>query len=371
MTSMNKENIIFIFLSIFILLTTVFSFTYAFFTVNVTSNTIMNVSVGVSDAATPIFTAVPNGNLGVVVSGFDMIQGDANNTTATVSSTQTFDVTMIGGSAERQASCTFNFIWNETSSTAYTPSSGRGSAKELTLKMVNSSNTTIMNEANIDTITNGSSIAGDLTITSNGTLTTQTYTITLAFYNLDLSQNSQKNKQYSGVVSVGNVNCGVERYHPTGYWFPTQKGTDYVHPETGGTLQTSGAATGHNVYIGQNSRKYFTCATIQGHEACLSQPYTQYGLEGHTLNTNFTSAQQASAKQALYQVFTEAGISLNLNDNCTQNGTNVFCEINIENVGYIRLQINYDGDLESVDYTLHEYCFTGINNEAACGDVHG
>ena len=101
----------------------------------------------------------------------------------------------------------------------------------------------------------------------------------------------------------------------------------HVFPSNGGTLQSSGEATGHNIYIGQDNSKYYACASVSGHEVCLSQPYTQYGLSGHTLNTNFTQAQQESAMQAIYQAFIDAGISVDINTDCGSGSAYATCGV--------------------------------------------
>ena len=157
---------------------------------------------------------------------------------------------------------------------------------------------------------------------------------------------------------------------PKQYWFAlstwnnstNQYEPNYTFPATGGTVQTSGQATGHNVYIGQDNSKYYACATISGHEVCLSQPYTQYGLSGHTLETDFTSAQQASAKQAIYQAFIDAGISVDIDNNCGAGDSYAYCL-----VGYFGCEVSYYGYVDCND--LFEYVRCGVDSagHAYCG----
>ena len=156
---------------------------------------------------------------------------------------------------------------------------------------------------------------------------------------------------------------------PTSYWFALSTYNEntnqlepmYTHPNHGGTLQSSGAATGHNVYIGQDSSKYYACTTITGHEICLSQPYTQYGLSGHTLETLFTQAEQASAKQAIYQAFTDAGISLDIDNDCRAYDGLVNCF-----VGDFGCEVNYGGFVECTDNAEDVYCAVDPDGRVVC-----
>ncbi len=152
---------------------------------------------------------------------------------------------------------------------------------------------------------------------------------------------------YWFALSTWNENTG--QYEPS-----------YTHPNYGGTLQSSGTATGHNIYIGQDSSKYYACATIQGHEICLSQPYTQYGLSGHTLNSNFTSAQQASAKQAIYQAFIDAGITVDIGD-CSTSGYIARC-----NVGNLYCGVYPGGFVRCSDSIINGYCDVDVSGHAYC-----
>ena len=145
------------------------------------------------------------------------------------------------------------------------------------------------------------------------------------------------------------------------YWFPATLDTDYIFPATGGTVQSSGTATGHNVYIGQDSNKYYACATISGNEICLSQPYTQYGLSGHTMGSNFTNSEKLSAVQAIYQAFVDAGIDVTLSSNCNANNDNAYCYFNgfyceVLNSGYVRCNDDTEGMSCDVDPNGHSNC---------------
>ena len=173
-----------------------------------------------------------------------------------------------------------------------------------------------------------------------------------------------KVKTYSGRFKVANVSCSTPP-GPTSYWFDTSTCSDSnpcTHPNYGGTLESSGTATGHNAYIGQDSSKYYACGTTQGHEICLSQPYTQYGLEGHTLNSDLTLGQQASAKQAIYQAFIYAGITVDIDNDCYAGVHIARC-----NVGNLGCVVDHDGSVSCIDNSVSDNCEVDASGHAVCG----
>ena len=172
-------------------------------------------------------------------------------------------------------------------------------------------------------------------------------------------------------ISTEDYNIAIA---PKEYWYPTTLSTwnnntnqyepNYTFPATGGTVQTSGQATGHNVYIGQDNSKYYACATIQGHEICLSQPYTQYGLSGHTINTTVTSTEQTNAKGAIHQIFIDAEISIDINDNCDADDYDAGCL-----VGGFYCGVFSDGHVHCDDDSESVYCGVDSAGHANCGDL--
>ena len=138
----------------------------------------------------------------------------------------------------------------------------------------------------------------------------------------------------------------------------------YTYPNHGGTLYTSGSDTDSLVYIGQDT-KHYACATIQNQEICLSQPYAQYGLRGHTVGTNFTTEQQNSIANALKKVFADAGVSVDIENDCYKNSGYVNCyDPNAE----IYCGVNSDGSIDCGDEEEnYEYCWLNPDGTAECG----
>ena len=162
----------------------------------------------------------------------------------------------------------------------------------------------------------------------------------------------------TGGIGTWNNPYIIDQIEQKQYWRAT--GTTYTYPNHGGELQSSGSAIGSDTYVGQDSSKYYACAYIDGREVCLSQPYTQYGLSGHTLNANFAVDQQARAKQALYQTLAIAGIDASL-ENCNTSSSTITC-----NTGTYAIQITSNGYIVVVNYAGQKYCELNSNGQVYC-----
>lgn len=181
------------------------AFSYAYFAVNSTPTNSLNIVASVSGDYLPVFTASSSGNLSLNITDADMMNNaaDTNNTTIAGTANQTLKVTMTGGSSSKSATCSFDFVWTNTG-TAYSPSSGLGSLKEYTIKIMDG-NTSVYSENQISNLTSGSTIKST-SITSSGTSVTKNYVVTVTVYNLNLLQ-SIAGKTYSSRVDIKNVVC--------------------------------------------------------------------------------------------------------------------------------------------------------------------
>ena len=153
---------------------------------------------------------------------------------------------------------------------------------------------------------------------------------------------------------------------PTSYWFD-ETNCSYSSPCSygtyTGTTYSNWSSVGYNAYIGQDSSKYYTCAIIDGKNVCLSQPYTQYGLEGHTLNNDFTTTQQTSAKNAILQVFNDAGINIDISS-CRSNSAYADCVAN-----NLYCKIDTDGKIHCHGNNLED-SYLLFNGSAYCTGNH-
>ncbi len=380
---MKKNNIVLIVIAIVTLLTFIIGATYAYFaTGNLNITNAANINT-VTERNNMVFDTIGGGMiLNITAANMaESLSGNVaaeNNTTLTVNFTANTSYSMV---------CTYDIVYEWTSSDKYTAHTSGVSSNEFTIQGTLASNVhvsegtnSIKTEKDLSTLsyTNYSAIvvSGAQIDGTGNTMSTAVWTLSSKFYNVSQDQSALSGKTYSGRFKVANVSCTagtVTVPGPTSYWFPTTTSTlnsstnqyepTYTHPATGGPVQSSGSATNHNVYIGQDSSKYYACAIIQGHEICLSQPYTQYGLEGHTRG-HFTDAQQVSARQAIYQVFIDAGITVDINNDCYAGPTSTACC-----VGYLYCEANifgfvdciYDDNNESescgVDRLGHAYCY--------------
>ncbi len=336
---MKRNNIILIAIAIVTLLTFIIGATYAYFaTGNLNITNVVNANT-VTEANNMVFDTlggamslnITAANMSETLSGTRAAQ---NNTTLTVNFTPNTEYSMV---------CTYDIVYEWTSSDKYTTHTSGVTSNEFTIQGTLTSNSHVNEGANIiyiekdlstltytnyaATVVSGAQIDGIGSATS-----TAVWTLTSSFYNVEEDQSALSNKTYTGNFRVANVSCVAGTASPSGptsYWFII--GGVYEFPEYGGILQSNGSATGQDVYMGQNDNKYFICMNYYGHEVCFSQPYTQYGLSGHTTCNDgsclLTSAQQASAKQAVYQTFIDAGIPIDIDEDCSARADSVYCMI--------------------------------------------
>ena len=370
---MKRNNIILLTITILTLVGLVVFATYAYFANNATITNVTNLNV-VSERNNMVFDTLGGGML-LNVTASNM--SEANNNTVAAENNTTLTVNFQANTSYSMV-CTYDIVYEWTSSDKYQAHTQGVTQNEFTIQASLASNAhvyqgsnSIANETDLSTVVgnqNSATVVTGAQIDSTGTSTsTAVWTITGKFYNVNANQNTLADKTYEGRFKVTNVSCiqgEVTIPGPTSYWYATSTckyDTPCTYPNYGGTLQSSGTATGHNVYIGQDNSKYYACATISGHEICLSQPYTQYGLSGHTLETNFTSAQQTSVKQAIYQAFIDAGISVDIDNDCSADGGGAICGVGMLGCGVVSFGLVYcNDDSEFV------YCDVDPTGRARC-----
>lgn len=343
---MKKGNIVLIIVAILVLLALVIGATYAFFSSNVTISNAANVNV-ITEGNNMVFDTL-GGAMTLNVTATNMSQAASsniaaqNNTTLTVNFQANTDYSMV---------CSYDIVYEWTSTDKYQAHSSGVTEWEYTIKASLASNAHVYEGDNLIKVEqdlsaivgnqNSATVVSGATIDGTGTSTsTAIWTLTSKFYNVNANQSGLSDKVYTGNFKVTNVSCTGGTVEKKSYWFSTscRLMQPCIYPNYGGTLQTSGSATGHQVYIAQDNTKYYACATIDGHEVCLSQPFTQYGLQGHTTE-RFTSNERANAIRAIYQVFIDAGINIDMS-NCSSNTSIVICDYNDFSLG-----VSYLGQL--------------------------
>ena len=363
---MNKKNITLMVVAIATLITFVGLATYAYFVGNI--NTTRTSNVTATTERNNLVFDTNGGAMGLNVSAANMQRAKngtvaaQNSTTLTVNLTANTDYSMV---------CTYDIVYEWTSSDKYIAHSSGVSSNEFTIKasLASNSNTyegtnNIANETDLSSLTytnNSAIVVSGAQIDATGSArSTAVWTLESKIYNVNANQTNLVNKNFGGKFKIANVSCVAGNVTatvtgPTSYWYDEDT---YTFPNHGGTLQTSGPATGHNVYIGQDDTKYYACATIQGKEVCLSQPYTQYGLEGHTRGNNFTTEQQNAAREAIDKVFSDAGIT---GYRCSSGSSEVGCD-----VGGIPCSFNFYGYVECTHSGAGEDCSVDGDGRANC-----
>ena len=369
---MSKNNIILIVVAIVTLLTFATYTTYSYFSNTADPSGIANLNI-TSESNNMVFDTLGGGMiLNITASNMNEFEANTiaaqNITTLTVNFQSNTDYDMV---------CTYDIVYEWTSIDKYQAHTSGVTQNEFTIQAALANNAHVSEGTNnIARETDFTTAVGSKTsatvvegaqIDSSTSMSTAVWTITSKYYNVDANQNALSDKTYEGSFKVSNVSCVAGTVTetiasgPTSYWYPESVWTNYTFPEAGGTVQTNGPATGHNVYIGQDRDKYYACLTYQNHEACLSEPYTQYGLAGHMLYDKFTSVEQANAKQAIYQILVNAGINVNIDEDCNANDERAYCHF----VSY-GCEVNYYGYVYCYDYTESLSCEVDPNNNARC-----
>ena len=324
-----KKNVVLVVIAVFTLFTLIAFATYAYLSISNLNVTNVANFVANSERNNMTFDTF-GGNMSLNITASAMQKSHSG--TVAASNTTTLVVNFTANSSDNIV-CKYDIVYEWKSSTKYTTLTTGVTGNEFTIQAslgandhANEGLNSIYDETNLSVAVgnvNSKVVVSEAKIESTGTtMNTATWTLSSKFYNAAVDQSALANKNYEGRFKVANVSCTPGNIGPTQYWYATGSKTFPNH----GTLKTTGLATGKTFYIGQDSTQYYTCTIITGHEVCLSQPYTQYGLNGHSTGTNFTTAQQTSIKNALLQVFNAAGIaSSDLTCGTTQSSTNTYC----------------------------------------------
>ena len=218
----NKNVKIMGIISSVILLIIVITASFAYFgSFNVNLNN--NVAVNVNSVSPGNGTFVSNATqLNLQVPAANMSLTASDNTIAAASNTATLSVSLTSGSTEIETTCTFDIYYEYTGSNFYgvSPSAKTsGTTKEITMTVNAPSGTSnFSTETNFDynsstgwTTENNKrkvKLVDNASITNSGTTaTTQEYTFTGKYYNLDISQEQLANKSFTGIIYASKKEC--------------------------------------------------------------------------------------------------------------------------------------------------------------------
>ncbi len=360
---MRRNNIILLIITIVTFLALVIGATYAYFsTGNMNITNVANANT-VTERNNMVLDTL-GGGMSLNITTANMVQANngtvaaENNTTLTVNFTANTDYSMV---------CTYDIVYEWTSSDKYLAHSSGVSGNEFTIQgtLANNANVSegtnnIKNETDLSTLsyTNyAATVVSGAQIDGTGnTTSTAVWTLTSKFYNVNADQSTLSGKTYAGKFRVANVSCvggKVTKPGPTGYWFQKSAGENTFPTYLGTLYDNPSALSARKICIGQDNIKYYVCAISNGNTVCLSQPYTQYGLEGHTAGNDFSAAEQASAVQALEQIFSDGGINVN----CSPGNRTINCG---------KCTIEKDGDIFCM--TDSATCWVTVRGTAKCDD---
>ena len=363
---MNKKNITLMVVAVLTLITFVGLATYAYFVGSINTTRTSNVTATTERNNLVFDTNGGAMELNVSASSMQRAKNGTvaaqNSTTLTVNLTANTDYSMV---------CTYDIVYEWTSSDRYTSHSSGVSSNEFTIKasLASNSNTyegtnNIASETDLSSLTytnNSATVVSGAQIDATGsTMSTAVWTLESKIYNANANQTNLVNKNFGGRFKIANVSCVAGNVTatlagPTSYWFDNTNCTSDSPCAYGaytGTTVATGSATGHNVYIGQDDSKYYTCINYNGKEACLSLPYTQY-TGSEIVNNSLSTEQQNAAKAAIGEVFNNAGIT---GYSCNSYSGYVYCS-----VGDFRCGINENGEFDCYSSSASEQCYVNVS----------
>ena len=386
---MKKKNITILVIAIIALLSFIMFATYAYFANQANTNNIANVNA-VTERNNMIFETF-GGDMLLNVTASNMVQAKGgntaaeNNTTLTVNFTANTDYSMV---------CSYDIVYEWTSDDKYTDHTVGVTDDEFTIQgtlttnsHVSSGTNSITNEIDLSeftytnnsvTVVRGAQIDGTGSTTSSAVWNLSSY-----FYNVNANQSSLAGKTYAGRFKVTNVSCvagtvsgAIALSGPTLYWYGED--TLYAFPNTAEStfgsygelkLEFENDSDWNDwvdyAYLGKDNSKNYACITYGGQELCLSQPYTQYGLEGHVVGQDFTDEEKESAKDAIAELLTVFDPDYSASGDCTDTYDGVVCyygggnmHISIASNGSISVVNDSDSDPDA--------CFVFANGKSCC-----
>lgn len=210
-----KNTVLLTVIAIATLLVAVVGATFAYFSVNMTNNN-ADVTVKATTAkASDVFTSTGDGTLSLDITNAVMQEADAGDDVLADSDSGELTVSLNAGSGN--ASCDYE-LWlkpdTATASAPYTKTAAAGSLLEFTVAGTDDTTPTAQTFAEVNIpnslaatgVKLGSYTIAD-TYDTGLTATTQTWTLSAKFYNLNVDQNLLTDHTFTYSVTVENVVC--------------------------------------------------------------------------------------------------------------------------------------------------------------------
>ena len=228
---MQKKSIVLLIITIVTILGVVGLSAYAYFATTVSNSANIAANVKTIGGAYS-FTVKTSGDINMNVNLNDMLESKASST-AIKNDNANVVVNLQSPSDSEVTLCEYDVVWNwgDTSAIYSTKDSG-APAKEFTVSLLKNSQTVVSeidltnllrNDKKV-TLYHGTSISSSLTGIED------TYKIESKIYNLSVNQPNIKGKNFTGKITVENVDCSIDslwgRYVPVEYI--ESSGTQYI-----------------------------------------------------------------------------------------------------------------------------------------------
>ena len=230
----SKKSIILLIITIVTILGVVGLSAYAYFATTISNSANIAANVKTIGGAYS-FTVKTSGDINMNVNLNDMLESKASST-AIKSDNANVVVNLQSPSNNETTLCEYDIVWNwGDTSDVYSAKDSGAPAKEFTVNLLKNSQT-VVSEADLTsflrndkkvTLYHGSTISSSLAGVED------TYKIESKIYNLSIDQPNIKGKNFTGKITVENVDCSIDslwgRYVPVEYIGLT--GTQYINPQ--------------------------------------------------------------------------------------------------------------------------------------------
>ena len=274
-------------LLLIIVITASFAY-FGSFNVNLNNNVAVNIN------STPVGngTFISNATqLNLQVPAANMSSTSSNNTVAAASNTATLSVSLTSGNDEIETTCTFDIYYEYTGSNFYGVSPNTktsGANKEITMTVNAPSGTSnFSTETNFDYNTTTGWVTENnkrkVKLVENAsisnyetTATTQEYTFTGKYYNLDISQEQLANKSFTGIIYASKKEC-VSKEAPITFSISNSSVVTTYYAKKGMTweewINSDYYDSNSNLIIGNNESLFIE--ETNGKEECISSIVSQ------------------------------------------------------------------------------------------------
>ena len=198
----NKGNIIYIIIVLTVLVSIIVGISFAYIIGTQSSDGSLDVNVAIENGVIANFTVTGNTDVTMPISGNAMLEGSAGSVAGTNTTSLTVnlesDITTI---------CSYDIVWEwNNSSDSYVLTSSTNSEPEFTVSGEVQGSNLELEETQVSNYSSSKTL-GTFSIAANGSKSTQNWTFTTNFYNINAKQDAHENKTYKGIIKIANADC--------------------------------------------------------------------------------------------------------------------------------------------------------------------